>query len=1844
MSSLSSFSCRRFCPSDVGSVHRLLTQQRLAGVATAEAQRSGEGEEEEVGAERSSAASSAAASASSLFSARAAANLGHVRRWWGVADCSELVRLLSAQWWLSLVVEDATGVVAVAAFHSQPSVAALREVLAGPLLSPSTWPAWLPSLACRSPLSPAASRLSSLHPHCTAFLSFFACTVLSNARQEREVREQLLQTAFNADDRITRIALVLPTPAPQRGEGEEGEMREKGREGDAGRGGEDGSPAPPLIASPLAPAFRLVDDGGWAQGSGCAPPLLCCYLCAPHQPRIRVRRAVLEDHDDLLPLFEAQTALTAGQVGPFCLAQLLEPADPPQPTTTAASPTSSSSSSGGGRAAAALLSLLSSPSSVALVAEVGGRAVGLLCATSEVDVSAVVGAFDLRPFEQRWTAGAGHGLDGELGPASSEALSRRLAEVRVALLDPLASASISSSALTSAASTSSAEKGSRVGSGGSGDSGEVAGSAVPVVLDAGAVWVCWSSALSDALRGEAPAVVSAGAGSLSEWWSSVGAEQQLRLSATSELFERLWREAASTVAAAIAECHGAGGEAEEGAALAFTLLQRWAEAAAVRALHQPPDPSPSTPLLCPPPRSTSSSPLMSSSSVFCVSCFVLSDAHALQAADFLLPTFAAFPSRSLLLLSLPHSQPTFPLLQHWTQLTPRPGGGYPHAVYVLHRATALSLQRGGRGLEVAIASLKDEADVQQLLRWEEQCTTAATTTTISSSATLGSAAAREVDRWRVALRSPSPSPSSVCCLTVRCAGELVGLVRTTALQSPQQLRALHAHFAIQPHHSPGAGQLEGEEGGGGVEGDGFAGPQGAASEAASAAAAALVVRHWVLNPLFAVHCPALLLEVLRLSEGRLLLYQVGADSSSFHPLLVRHLPQCRPLTLPSPPLPQGPFDAVQYPQASPDSAEPQLLAPSPTSSSPSPALSPQSLSSGSSRSGDVAGGGSFVAPGPPLLPLLSPSPPRPLCVACGAADCPSFALYAASYPALSRPRVEVNSRLVIVGAGHTALAALERLTFDPHLHFSHLTLIARHLPHTLTAEAGSVGCGGCVGAAVSACLCHVLEDSQPSDLSFDRARMRRLRLDARVRFIRGEVQDIDHQHRRIRYTQLKPDGQSDAPAPHPLSELAFDELLLATGLQPSTRHLSVFEAPRGTPGEQGRGEGDGGRHEGAEAFAPLQPPLQLLGGHHRPSSLSASSPAEAAAAAVAVPFSSPQPSTSPSLAPVSRLRSGSGRSSASLPPLLSPSPSSSASRPSSSTSSSSSFPTKRRPSEVEAERVRGVHRMGNAESAHRLAQQLAALHLMQAAHGAEQAEDARAGGEGGGGASLLPLVFPPSTRVVVSGCSLLALSTLSALLSLGVSGESLAWVHRAAHGSGALGLDAQQQPRGDGEAMDEHRPPMTLSAAVFGEDGSPALSAALQALAHERVRIIPQATIASVVVEPRAELRMGRGGGAGDDCGDASTLHSVALCTGEWLACDALLLCDGAHVDERMLGCIDRLSLVFDGRLVVDEQCRTRLPHLRAAGPMAKFQRSIAAAADVQHPSHLHHRMYHSAAVGRLAAHHLSRAFSPATAQPQSHSARSSLTRLRSHSCAAYTRLPGGLAFLQCTTAPPLQPTGSSGPPGGVEGRELRLCQSFSSYSFAVSYSPSTLRVVRVLYWGAYEVPVVNLRRLISLPLTYLNRLLQRWEEGHMRSLLLFLQQDWAAPLYSPAFHAAHQHTLHSLTGTHRQHIAPILTRLSHTLHLHAAQQRAALNAAAQQRRGPSPVTSSATAGGEAGAASLLSLTACLPLQLREAANRALLRFLDQQRPLLPSSLHALPPFSTTSSCAAPATALAAGM
>lgn len=75
--------------------------------------------------------------------------------------------------------------------------------------------------------------------------------------------------------------------------------------------------------------------------------------------------------------------------------------------------------------------------------------------------------------------------------------------------------------------------------------------------------------------------------------------------------------------------------------------------------------------------------------VFCVNMCCLDQAYQTQALDFLLPAFSLYPEKDYCIITQPHTAPNTPLLNAFTIVPPQPQNTFSHVLYLIHRAAIL---------------------------------------------------------------------------------------------------------------------------------------------------------------------------------------------------------------------------------------------------------------------------------------------------------------------------------------------------------------------------------------------------------------------------------------------------------------------------------------------------------------------------------------------------------------------------------------------------------------------------------------------------------------------------------------------------------------------------------------------------------------------------------------------------------------------------------------------------------------------------------------------------------------------------------------------------------------------------------------------------------------------------------------------------------------------------------------------------------------------------------------------------------------------------------------------------
>ncbi|XP_063727763.1 cilia- and flagella-associated protein 61-like isoform X1 [Symsagittifera roscoffensis] len=135
-----------------------------------------------------------------------------------------------------------------------------------------------------------------------------------------------------------------------------------------------------------------------------------------------------------------------------------------------------------------------------------------------------------------------------------------------------------------------------------------------------------------------------------------------------------------------------------------------------------------------------------------------------------------------------------------------------------------------------------------------------------------------------------------------------------------------------------------------------------------------------------------------------------------------------------------------------------------------------------------------------------------------------FALYSLNRKLVLEPKIAINARIVVVGASDTSLAFLESLVFSAHLRFNNVTLVS---PHGLPGELP---------------VSKEAQEMLSTSLSFTRERLSRMCLRSWVTVVTGNMVHIDRKSKRIHI-------QSTLHNKGALEGLSYDHLVLATGNQ-----------------------------------------------------------------------------------------------------------------------------------------------------------------------------------------------------------------------------------------------------------------------------------------------------------------------------------------------------------------------------------------------------------------------------------------------------------------------------------------------------------------------------------------------------------------------------------------------------------------------------------------------------------------------------------------------------------------------
>ncbi|EFC38549.1 hypothetical protein NAEGRDRAFT_73596 [Naegleria gruberi] len=220
--------------------------------------------------------------------------------------------------------------------------------------------------------------------------------------------------------------------------------------------------------------------------------------------------------------------------------------------------------------------------------------------------------------------------------------------------------------------------------------------------------------------------------------------------------------------------------------------------------------------------------------------------------------------------------------------------------------------------------------------------------------------------------------------------------------------------------------------------------------------------------------------------------------------------------------------------------------------------------------------------------------------------------------------------------------------------------------------------------------------------------------------------------------------------------------------------------------------------------------------------------------------------------------------------------------------------------------------------------------------------------------------------------------------------------------------------------------------------------------------------------------------------------------------CSLFINCHSKDVDDGILSTVNRQSLVFDGRLIVDTQFRTTDTSIYSAGPMAKFSRRFGESRMME--------AFNSSEVGSKVAQSVLSALG--VAEDPLTGSMPTFVKNTSIRCV----LPGGVRFFRCMNSQfdvekcvKYQTNNVLGP------RTINdIIEPFRYTGLYVNKQTNCIDCI--CYLGQEQVEEGNLASLVGLPLSYFNDLVPRYKDGFIYDFIAFLRENWVMAILCHKF------------------------------------------------------------------------------------------------------------------------------
>jgi hypothetical protein len=221
------------------------------------------------------------------------------------------------------------------------------------------------------------------------------------------------------------------------------------------------------------------------------------------------------------------------------------------------------------------------------------------------------------------------------------------------------------------------------------------------------------------------------------------------------------------------------------------------------------------------------------------------------------------------------------------------------------------------------------------------------------------------------------------------------------------------------------------------------------------------------------------------------------------------------------------------------------------------------------------------------------------------------------------------------------------------------------------------------------------------------------------------------------------------------------------------------------------------------------------------------------------------------------------------------------------------------------------------------------------------------------------------------------------------------------------------------------------------------------------------------------------------------------------LPCSLLINCHSRDIEDRLLITINRESLVFDSRLIVEPNFLTIDPCVYAAGPLTKFSRRFGESLPVEN--------YNSSELGQLVAAAMLKNIGLSSDSEQNDVLK--IPKFKKKVLASMPIIGGHYLYvsntadfkkLECTKLI----TNNLNRNKGIEPKHY----------VSLYINKKTGRIECFCYFGNEKIEQNNYSSLVGIPVTYFNNLIVRYHEGLIKDFIEYFRENWVYCLYCHSF------------------------------------------------------------------------------------------------------------------------------